>query len=239
MNKYMSVTLVALVFLFTSACQEKAEIKKELKEPNEKLGYALGMEIGTSLGQNEMEIDEYWFKKGFEDGFKKGEPLMTTEEIAQVKQTAIENMRTKMAEKNKLAAEKNKTDGEKSLLENSKQEGVVTTDSGLQYKILTEGNGPKPKNTDKVEVNYVGTLLDGTEFDSSYKRDKSVELNVNGVIKGWTEALQLMGTGSKWRLFIPENLAYGPRTAGMIGPNSTLIFEVELISIKNKAEDNS
>jgi FKBP-type peptidyl-prolyl cis-trans isomerase len=149
------------------------------------------------------------------------------------------DVRRKQEEKMQAATEVNKKEGEAFLAANKNKEGVVTLPSGLQYKILKEGAGPKPTATDSVVCNYRGTLLDGTEFDSSYKRGQPVTFPVNRVIKGWTEALQLMPVGSKWQLFVPAELAYGPRggAGGAIGPNATLIFEVELISIENKAKE--
>src|SRR5881394_629143 len=142
-------------------------------------------------------------------------------------------MMEKQIAASKEAAEKNKAEGEKFLEENKKKDGVKTTASGLQYKVLKEGSGPSPKETDTVVTNYRGTLIDGTEFDSSYKRNEPATFPVNRVIKGWTEALQLMKPGGKYKLFIPSNLAYGPGGAGGdIGPNATLIFEVELLSSK-------
>ena len=143
------------------------------------------------------------------------------------------DMMAKQEAKAKAAAEKNSKDGEAFLAENKKKDGVKSTASGLQYKVIKAGDGVMPKGTDTVSVNYKGTLIDGTEFDSSYKRGEAATFPVSGVIKGWTEALQLMKVGSKWQLFIPSNIAYGERGAGgEIGPNATLIFEVELLSIK-------
>jgi len=138
----------------------------------------------------------------------------------------------KQTEKMTAVAGKNKKEGETFLAENMKKEGVKTLASGLQYKVITEGTGKMPKATDTVTTNYRGTLVDGTEFDSSYKRGEPATFPVNGVIAGWTEALQLMKTGAKWQLFVPSNLAYGERGTGPIGPNAVLLFEVELISIK-------
>ena len=140
--------------------------------------------------------------------------------------------KAKMEETNKVDAEKNKKAGEEFLAANKVKEGIVTTESGLQYRVINEGSGPKPTETDNVTVHYKGTLIDGEEFDSSYKRNQPATFPVNGVIKGWTEALQLMSKGSKWELFIPSEIAYGPNGAGgAIGPNEVLIFEVELIDI--------
>ena len=146
-------------------------------------------------------------------------------------------MRKKQEEKMKLAGDANQKEGAAFLAANKTKEGVVTTSSGLQYKVLKQGDGPKPTATDSVVCNYRGTLINGTEFDSSYKRGQPATFPVNGVIKGWTEALQLMPTGSKWQLFVPADLAYGARGAGQdIGPNATLIFEVELLSIQAKGQ---
>lgn len=157
---------------------------------------------------------------------------MTENEVKEVMTAFQKGLAAKQAEKMKVIGEKNSKEGETFLAENKKKEGVKTTASGLQYKVITPGKGPMPKDTDTVSVNYRGTLIDGTEFDSSYKRGEAVSFPVNGVIKGWTEALQMMKVGSKWQLFIPSNLAYGDRGAGgQIGPNATLIFEVELLSI--------
>jgi len=161
-----------------------------------------------------------------------------TEAEAQAVLTQLQaDMRKKQEEKAQQAGEANQKEGEAFLAANKSKPGVVTLPSGLQYKILKEGTGPKPTATDSVVCNYQGTLINGTEFDNSYKRGEPATFPVNGVIKGWTEALQLMPVGSKWQLFVPADLAYGPRGAGAdIGPNSTLIFEVELLSIK--AKDN-
>ena len=159
-----------------------------------------------------------------------------TEAEAQAVLTQLQaDMRKKQEEKTQQAGEANQKEGEAFLAANKAKPGVVTLPSGLQYKILKEGTGPKPTATDSVVCNYQGTLINGTEFDSSYKRGEPATFPVNGVIKGWTEALQLMPVGSKWQLFIPPDLAYGARGAGAdIGPNATLIFEVELLSIKSK-----
>ena len=160
---------------------------------------------------------------------------MTAEEIAETMQAFQQQQMAKMQEEQAAAGAKNAEAGEAFLAENGKQEGVVTTDSGLQYKVVTKGDGAKPKADDLVSVHYKGTLLDGKEFDSSYKRGEPAEFGVNQVIPGWTEALQLMPVGSKWELVIPADLAYGPGGAGGdIGPNSTLQFEVELLEIKDK-----
>jgi FKBP-type peptidyl-prolyl cis-trans isomerase len=162
-----------------------------------------------------------------------------TQEEAQTVLTEVQNeVRKQQTEKQAEAAAKNKTEGEAFLAANKSKEGVVTLPSGLQYKILTAGTGPKPTATDSVVCNYRGTLVNGTEFDSSYKRGQPATFGVGQVIKGWTEALQLMPVGSKWQVFIPSTLAYGERGPGEIGPDATLIFEVELLSIADKTKDD-
>lgn len=163
--------------------------------------------------------------------------LLTDEEIKVIQQDAVKQMKEKFAQKRNAEAEKNKKDGEAFLTENGKKEGIITTESGLQYQIIQDGEGPMPLATDRVTVHYTGTLIDGTEFDSSVKRGKPSTFSVKGVIPGWTEALQLMKAGSKWKIYVPSNLAYRERGAGkMIGPNSTLIFDIELVEIVKKAE---
>ena len=235
---FFAVLILPLLFLSINCSSQKNEEETnktkvtKLETPSQKLGYALGADISNSFKRNQMVVDLQAFIQGFKDGTNGGTMLLTPEEIKVVQKEAIANMRQKIEQGQKLTAEKNIVAGEKFLSENSKKDGVITTDSGLQYTILTKGSGAVPTATDKVRVNYIGTLLDGTEFDSSLKRGKPAEFGVKGVIAGWTEALQLMQVGSKWKLFLPAKLAYGPRGAGkLIGANSTLIFEVELIDI--------
>ena len=206
-----------------------------LKTDKEKFSYALGMNLGAGLHKQGVDIDAAMFAQGVKDAVAGGKTLLTQEE-AQAALTAKQNeIRQKQQEKQAQVGEANKKEGEAFLAANKGKDGVVTLPSGLQYKILKEGTGPKPTASDTVSCNYRGTLINGTEFDSSYKRGQPLEFPVGGVIKGWTEALQLMSVGSKWQLFIPSDLAYGPRGAGAdIGPNATLIFEVELMSIKPK-----
>jgi FKBP-type peptidyl-prolyl cis-trans isomerase FklB len=207
----------------------------------EKFSYALGMNIASGLGANlkrqNVEVDWNLVAQGIKDGASGGKTRLTEEEAKSVLTDVQNDVRKEQQEKMKEAADKNKKEGEAFLAANKSKEGVKTLPDGMQYKVLTEGTGPKPTATDTVVCNYRGTLIDGTEFDSSYKRGEPATFPVSGVIKGWTEALQLMPVGSKWLLFIPSALAYGERGAGAeIGPDSTLIFEVELISIKPKAE---
>jgi FKBP-type peptidyl-prolyl cis-trans isomerase FklB len=208
-----------------------------LKTQKDKFSYALGLNLGTSLHKQSVDVDPNIVAQGLKAALAGGKTLMTPEE-AQAALTAVQNdLRQKQQEKMKVAGEANKKEGEAFLAANKAKEGVVTLPSGLQYKIITAGTGPKPTATDTVVCNYRGTLINGKEFDSSYKRGQPATFPVGGVIKGWTEALQLMPVGSKWQLFIPSNLAYGDRGAGGdIGPDATLIFEVELISIQDKSK---
>ncbi len=191
--------------------------------------------LGANLKKQNVEVDWSLVAQGLKDGASGGKTRLTEDEAKAVLTEVQNDVRKEQQEKMKEAADKNKTEGQAFLAANKDKEGVKTTASGLQYKVITEGTGPKPTATDTVVCNYKGTLIDGKEFDSSYKRGEPATFPVSGVIKGWTEALQLMPVGSKWQLFIPSDLAYGERGAGAeIGPNSTLIFEVELISIKPK-----
>ncbi|HEX2330868.1 MAG TPA: FKBP-type peptidyl-prolyl cis-trans isomerase [Candidatus Angelobacter sp.] len=201
------------------------------KTPKERISYALGMSLGTNISKNNVDVDQNLIEQGLKDAMA-GKPQMT-EDQARAAFTELQGeLRAKQEAEQKVAAEKNKKEGADFLAANKTKEGVKTTASGLQYKVIKEGTGPKPTATDKVEVNYRGTLINGKEFDSSYKRGQPATFPVGNVIKGWTEALQLMPVGSKWELYVPADLAYGDRAAGPdIGPNSTLIFEVELLSI--------
>jgi len=198
-----------------------------------KASYSIGLELGTSLKKGKMDVNTDSLLKGVKDGLSGAKPLLTEEQVKETMAALQKEMTEKQTAANKDAGERNAAAGEKFLAENKRKPGVKTTASGLQYKVLREGTGSSPKETDSVVTNYRGTLLDGTEFDSSYKRNEPATFPVNRVIKGWTEALLLMKPGAKYQLFIPSNLAYGERAVGNnIGPNSTLIFEVELISIK-------
>ena len=200
----------------------------QLKDQKDKVSYSIGMQIGFNLGRQKVDVNPDILAAGIKDAIS-GKPLLTTEQVKDI----MSQFEKDMEQKQKQAGEKNKTDGEKFLEDNKKKAGVKTTASGLQYKVEKEGTGPQPKPTDMVTVNYRGTLIDGTEFDSSYKRNQPATFPVNGVIKGWTEALQLMKKGAKYQLFIPASLAYGERAMGPdIGANSTLIFDVELQDVK-------
>jgi FKBP-type peptidyl-prolyl cis-trans isomerase FklB len=206
-----------------------------LETEKDKNSYAFGMNIGKGLRQNSVDIDPAILMRGIKDVLAGGKTLLTDEQ-AQAALTAIQNdMRKKQQDLRQQAGGTNKKEGDAFLAENKTKEGVITLPSGLQYKIVKAGDGPKPASTDSVVCNYRGTLINGTEFDSSYKRGQPATFPVGQVIKGWTEALQLMPVGSKWELYVPSDLAYGDRGAGAnIGPNATLIFEVELLSIQGK-----
>jgi FKBP-type peptidyl-prolyl cis-trans isomerase len=201
-----------------------------LTTPKDKASYAVGMNVGKKMGKDlqdhSVDIDQAILLRGMKDGLAGGKTLMTDEEAT----AAIVELQKEIA---KAVADANKKKGDAFLAENKTKEGVVTLPSGLQYKILQQGTGPKPTAKDIVVCNYRGTLLDGKEFDSSYKRGQPATFPLGQVIKGWTEALQLMPVGSKWQLFVPAELAYGDQSRGPdITPYSTLIFEVELVSIK-------
>jgi FKBP-type peptidyl-prolyl cis-trans isomerase FklB len=205
----------------------------ELKTGKEKLSYSIGMDIGANLKKGSVEVDPDLLAKGLKDSYGGGKTILTDNEARDTITEYQKAQMAKQAENMHKMAQKNREDGEKFLAENGKKEGVKTLPSGLQYKEITPGKGKSPKATDTVTTHYKGTLIDGTEFDSSYKRGQPATFQVSGVIPGWTEALQLMKEGAKWQLFLPSNLAYGERGAGRdIGPNATLIFEVELIAVK-------
>jgi len=207
-----------------------------LKTQKDKVSYSIGMDIGTTLKKQELDVDPAILARGIRDSMSGQKPLMTDQEMRDTITTFQKEMMAKQQEQTKQMGEKNKKQGEAFLAENKKKEGVKTLPSGLQYKVIKAGKGKKPKATDTVTTHYRGTLIDGTEFDSSISRGKPASFPVNVVIPGWTEALQLMEEGAKWQLFIPSNLAYGDRgtPGGPIGPNATLIFDIELISIQEK-----
>ncbi|HXZ26036.1 MAG TPA: FKBP-type peptidyl-prolyl cis-trans isomerase [Nitrospiria bacterium] len=207
----------------------------------DKISYSIGVDIGTSMKRQGLELNADQMAAGLKDSLSGGKTKLSADEVKKILTDYQQELQAKAQEHEQMLAEKNKKDGEAFLAENKKKPGVKTLPSGLQYKVITDGKGPIPKASDTVTTNYKGTLIDGTEFDSSYKRGEPATFPVSGVIKGWTEALQLMKVGSKWELYVPADLAYGPRGAGqVIGPNSTLVFEVELVSIgEKKAGDKS
>jgi len=209
-----------------------------LKTDKDRVSYALGMNLGTNLHRDSIDIDTAIFLRALKDTLAGGKTLLTESETRAALTQLQTGVRGKQMEKMKLAGEANKKEGDSFLAANKTKEGIVTLPSGLEYKILTQGTGPMPAATDTVVCNYRGTLINGTEFDSSYKRGQPATFPVGGVIKGWTEALQLMPVGSKWQLFLPAALAYGERgPSPEIGPNSTLVFEVELLSIQAKEKE--
>jgi FKBP-type peptidyl-prolyl cis-trans isomerase FklB len=221
----------------------KSAAAPALTTRKQKFSYALGMNIGSGLGANlkkqSVEVDSTLVSQGLKDAMSGGKTRLTEDEAKAVLKEVQTEVQKQQQEKAQQAAAANKTEGEAFLAANKSKDGVVTLPSGLQYKILTAGTGPKPTASDSVKCNYKGTLIDGKEFDSSYKRGQPATFAVGQVIKGWTEALQLMPVGSKWQLFVPSSLAYGERGAGAeIGPGATLIFEVELLSIEEKKKDD-
>jgi FKBP-type peptidyl-prolyl cis-trans isomerase FklB len=205
-----------------------------LTTEKDKQSYAIGLNVGKSLHRDDIDVDPKIVLQGLQDAMAGGKVLLTDDQIKTVMTDLQNQVRQKQEEKRQAMAESNKKDGAAFLAANATKPGVVTLPSGLQYKVLTPGTGAKPTATDSVVCNYRGTLLDNTEFDSSYKRGQPSTFPVSGVIKGWTEALQLMPVGSKWQLFIPADLAYGERAQGPIGPNATLVFDLELLSIQPK-----
>ncbi len=228
-----SIPTAALALSLLACSATAADTKMTLKDDKDKVSYSIGLNIGRSMKTEGLAINPDVLAAAMKDVFSGAKPQLTDEEVKTVMETFQKEMQSKQMKSREEGLAKNKGEGEKFLIDNKKKEGIKTTASGLQYKVLKDGTGKTPKATDTVKTHYRGTLLDGTEFDSSYKRGEPAEFPVNGVIKGWTEALQLMKEGAKWQLFIPSELAYGERGAGKdIGPNSTLIFDIELLSVK-------
>ncbi|WP_026376239.1 FKBP-type peptidyl-prolyl cis-trans isomerase [Aestuariibacter salexigens] len=220
-----------------TAEQSAQDAPVTLETDAQKQAYALGASMGTYVqnrlnAQKEMglEFDKPTLIKGFEDAVA-GNAQYTVEEMQALTRAADAALQSKQQEQANMAAEENKTAGQAYLAENAKREGVMTTDSGLQYEVLEAGEGDKPTAQDTVKVHYRGTLLDGTEFDSSYSRGEPAVFPLSRVIAGWTEGLQLMSPGAKYRFHIPSELAYGERATGRITPNSTLVFDVELLEV--------
>lgn len=230
---------VAVAGLALAACQKnegssvpnitKAE---ELTTDAQKFGYAIGVDLAKSLQPVKDDVDIKALEAGLDTVFSGGTSVLDDKTREEIKNTVAQKLQKKQLEERTAAAGKAKEEGEKFLAENAKKEGVKTTASGLQYEVLTEGKGDSPKATDTVTVHYKGTLINGETFDSSYDRGQPVSFPLQNVIPGWTEGLQLMKPGAKYKFVIPSNLAYGERGAGIkIGPNATLVFEVELLSI--------
>lgn len=226
-RSYAGFILLCLVLLPAFGCA-----KKNMKTQNEKVGYSIGWDIGNNLLEQGIDADLDFMKEGIKDALAGVPARLTLEERREVMMALTEELQKKQASAGGELAEKNKLEGDAFLKQNSKKEGVKTTASGLQYKVIKKGAGASPAATDSVTVHYSGTLIDGTEFDSSYKRGQPATFPLNGVIRGWTEALQLMKEGAKYELYIPSELGYGQRgSGGAIGPNAVLIFTVELISV--------
>jgi FKBP-type peptidyl-prolyl cis-trans isomerase FklB len=226
-QKLILAAAIGLLASFAAAAQDAPALKTD----KDKLSYALGMNVGESFHKQGLDLDSAVFAKAFAESFNGGVTAMTDQEVQTVLMAAAEGYRKKQTEKGAVAEK----EGETFLATNKTREGVVTLPSGLQYKILQAGKGEKPTLDDMVVCNYKGTLINGTEFDASGRHGGPATFPVKGVIAGWTEALQLMPVGSKWQLFVPSNLAYGALGPVDIGPNATLIFEVELLSVQKTA----
>lgn len=205
----------------------------ELKTEQQKLGYIIGMDIGKSLREQASDVDLDALMEAIQTTFHGEKPRLTPEEAAAVRKAYIEKRKQEQAAEKAKVGAKNLAEGQKFLAENKTKPGVKTTASGLQYQVIKMGEGPKPKSTDTVKVNYRGTLLNGTEFDSSYARKEPISFALDRVIPGWTEGLQLMPVGSKFKFFVKPELAYGENGGGPIPPNATLIFDVELLGIED------
>ena len=237
-NAGFALALAGVLFLQPGCkAEQKAASGSADQKPQEtrdKVSYSIGADIGRNLKRSELDLNPAFLTQGIKDAFG-GKTVLTDEELKATLQQFQTEMQAKMQAKQKAAAEKNKAESEKFLEENKKKEGVKATASGIQYKIIKEGTGPKPKATDTVSVNYRGTLVDGTEFDKS---KEPVTFPLEGVIPGWTEALQMMPVGSKWQVILPPSLAYGENAPPAIGPNQALVFDIELLEIKapEKAE---
>ena len=252
MRKTASILVIIVAFLATLTAQNPPAPKAPVpnapapkgaatpsdnsvfKNQKDKVSYAIGLDVGGTLRKQSIDVDPNVFLQGLKDALANSKPQMSDEEIRATMTQLQTDMRARQEQKMKEAAETNKKEGDAFLAANKSKEGVVTLPDGLQYKIMSPGAGPKPTAADTVVCNYRGTFINGTEFDSSYKRNQPATFQLGGVIKGWTEALQLMPVGSKWQLFIPPDLAYGPSGKGPIGPETTLVFEVELVSIQQK-----
>jgi len=223
---------IILLGLITACSNDATGGKITLKSNQDSVSYVIGIQMAQSLEQIREDVDTELIIKAMRAQLAGKESLIEDAKSQSIMRKFSNDIRQKQQAEREQLAQKNLADGAAFLEENKTKEGVITTESGLQYIVLKEGDGPKPKATDKVKVHYVGTTLDGKEFDSSISRGEPASFNVNGVIRGWTEALQLMNVGSKYKLFIPSELAYGARGNRNIEPNSTLIFEVELLGIE-------
>jgi len=230
----MKLKWLAVLGMGLWAAQVNAQEPAVFKTPKEKVSYGIGVEMARNFKRQGIEVDPDLLVKGLRDTLSGEKLLLSEDDLSATLKGFAEELRQKQAQAAKLAAEENKKAGEAFLAENQKKEGVVTLPSGLQYRILKAGDGKQPTEADTVECQFRATRLDGTEFDSSQQVGKPVSFELKGAIPGWREALKLMPVGSKWQIVVPPQLAYGERSAGGIGPNSTLIFEVELLSIRAK-----
>ncbi|HEX5397822.1 MAG TPA: FKBP-type peptidyl-prolyl cis-trans isomerase [Verrucomicrobiae bacterium] len=239
----MKTILLIVTFVLGFAAPLLADGTNVLADDKSRYSYAIGIAVGQNLVRTlqlqDLEVDPGLVARGLSDVLSSNATLLTPEEIKQTLTTLQTQVRDRMQNRQTELAAKNLKEGEAFLATNKDNPGVMTLPDGLQYKILNEGDGATPVNGDTVTVNYRGTLLDGTEFDNSYKRGQPAEFPVNGVIRGWTEALEKMKVGSKWQLFIPANLAYGEQGRPGIPPNSVLIFDVELLSVKSQVDATS
>ncbi len=227
-------TLTALItpLMISSPLLQAAE----LTTVQQQASYAIGVNFARTIQQQQVDVDSVALMAGLEDALKGSSLALTPEQMKSASREYLTELQQKQAKVLAEQAEANKKQGEAFLADNKNKAGIVTLESGLQYKVIKSGSGEQPKLKDTVTTHYRGTLIDGTEFDSSYSRNKPTSFPVSGVIKGWTEALQLMHIGDKWQLFVPADLAYGKQApkGSKIGPNSTLIFDIELLEINNK-----
>ena len=233
MQTFTRLTSIILISSGLYACYDNSSDNQPLETLEQKASYSFGVDVATRLKQQGVELDVKALNRGIADAYNGSELALNDEDRLQAKTAFQTQLQESLLKKQTAIAEDNLATGKAFLEENAKKPGVITTESGLQYKILTTGDGKQPKDTDTVTTHYKGTLIDGREFDSSYKRNKPASFPVKGVIKGWTEALQLMHVGDKWQLFIPSELAYGAsKRSELIQANSTLVFEIELLGIK-------
>lgn len=229
----MRLALMAIMAILLAAPPAGAVDKADLKDAKDKLSYVLGFSLGSNMKRDGVEVNQDVFLKALQEGLSGGEAILGDEEMRQVMQQFSQDLQAKRREARLKLAEKNQKDGEAFLAANKKKKGVTELKSGLQYKVLKAGKGKSPALTDQVTVHYRGTLIDGTEFDSSYSRGQPAKFQLNRVIRGWQEGLQKMKEGATWEIYVPSNLAYGPMGQGpRLGPNETLIFKVELLKVE-------
>lgn len=231
--KFHLIFILSLLLFTTAACQETELEKSDLETQKDKASYSIGLDIGRNINSQQLDLDIEKLIHGIRDGVSGDSALLTGAEIQQVMQKFSEERIAKQNQATSEESAKNRAAGEEFMENNKARKGVIELPNGLQYEVIKSGKGASPTATDKVKVHYRGTLIDGSEFDSSYKRGEPAVFGVNQVIKGWTDILQIMQVGDHWKVYIPSNLAYGERGAGdMIPPGATLIFEVELLGIE-------